>query len=133
MAINLISDSINQIRKGSKSKSKSVLIFYSKKMMCILDVLYLNGLIRGFRHYHRGGEVRKIEVLLKYRGNGSPTLKRILAFPRNSDHVGAKALCVMQCSLGFGCLVISTSRGGVMSGKEALRLKIGGVLLCYAT
>jgi len=54
---------------------------------------------------------------------------KLISTPSKTFTVKLKALLIIQKSLGGSLLLLETSKG-IITHKEAVRLKIGGKLLC---
>lgn len=131
MKMNILDDSFARIKNSYKLNRRSVLIIRSKKVISVLDVLYDEGFIRGYNFVNVDGK-KQIKVLLKYSATGVSVIKNIKTISRGSRRVYVKAniLWGLYSRIGFGCYILSTSKG-VLSLREALEHRIGGELMCY--
>ena len=130
MGINILNDSYVRIKNGYKLNLDSVLILKSKKIIKVLEVLYLEGFIRGYSFdllYPN-----KIKVLLKYSSGGKSSLRDIKGISRSGKraYVSVKALWNLNLKMSLGCFILSTPKG-VLSLSDALKYNVGGELLCY--
>jgi len=131
MVINPLSKLYNQLIKGYELKLESVLVLKSKTVLAVLDILLLEGFIRGYTFNTK--DSGKIKVLLKYSLNGREKAIRDIkgvSKPSKRFYVTLDDLWSFYWDLPFVCLVLSTSKG-IMTSKEALKYNIGGELLCY--
>lgn len=130
MVTDSLIDMISRIRNGVSLKLKDVLVIKSAKVKSVLDVLYLEGFIAGYTLNCE--DPRKIRVFLKYNSGGLSVLKDIKSISRSGKRVylPVKVLWNLHSSYNFNCFILSTSKG-VLSLKSALKLKVGGELLCY--
>ena len=64
MGVNNLTDSFIRIKNGYKLNLDSVLILKSKKIIKVLEILYLEGFIRGYSF--NSFDSNKIKILLKY-------------------------------------------------------------------
>ncbi|HDM32021.1 MAG TPA: 30S ribosomal protein S8 [bacterium] len=120
-----IADMLTRIRNAQAVKKKTVKIPFSKVKFKIARILAQEGFVGEVKK--RGKKARKsIEIELKYLPDKSPfisSLKRI-SKPGCRIYAGWKELKPKR-----GILIVSTSKG-IMTHKEARRLKIGGEVLC---
>ena len=127
---NVLNDTYIRIKNGCQLNLDSILILRSKKVIRVLDVLYLEGFIRGY--YLDTVDKSKINVLLKYSTQGKSSLQNIHGISQSGKRVYASVntLWNMNLNTSVGCFILSTSKG-VMTLKSALKNNIGGELLCY--
>jgi len=127
----ILSDTLVRIKNGYKVNSDSVLTIKSKKVIPVLELLFLEGFIRGF--YVDLADSKKIKILLKYNLSGQSSLKNIRVITKASSRAYAKVNDLWQLlpSEGLGCFILTTSSKGVITLKDALKYNVGGELLCY--
>ena len=69
-------------------------------------------------------------ITLKYTENNQRVIKGLKRISKPSLHVYSKAEDLPKVLNGLGIAIISTSQG-IMSDKEARKLKVGGEVLAY--
>jgi small subunit ribosomal protein S8 len=128
--INSFNDSLIRIKNGYKLNFDSVFILKSKKIIKVLDILYLEGYIRGYSFDPL--DIYKIKVLLKYSGFGEGSFRKIKVISVSSKrvYVSVDTLFNLNLKKSLGCFILSTSKG-ILSLNDALKYNIGGELLCY--
>lgn len=128
---NILIDTLVRIKNGYRSNLKNILAIKSKKNLLILNVLYLEGFIKGYNIDLV--DSKKINILLKYTLEGKSSLKDIKIISKSGSRIYVKVDDLWQLILseGLGCFILSTSSRGVITLKEALKYKVGGELLCY--
>ena len=123
-----ISNLLTIIRNGARVNKETVDIPASKVMGRILEILKADGYIEDFR-LMKDSVQGSYKVYLKYDNKKSVIigLKRIsrpgLRVYKQSDEIP-------RVLNGMGTAVISTSKG-VVSDREARKMKVGGEVLCY--
>ena len=125
-----IADALTIIRNGCMAKKTSITMPYSKKMINILEILKKEGYIYSFKQIDvKDKNFFRIQVDLKYYENKAVIegLKRVSS-PGLRIYVSVDSM--PQVKNGFGVSVISTSKG-VMTGRDAVKEKVGGEVLCY--
>jgi len=128
--INTLSDTYIRIKNGYILNSKFVWVIKSKQVVNILSILYLEGFIRSYSF--DSNQPNKIKVDLKYSSDGQGAVRNIKGISKSSRRVytSNKTLWGLCSKNSLGCFILSTSKG-VMSSKEALKINVGGELLCY--
>jgi small subunit ribosomal protein S8 len=71
-----------------------------------------------------------LRVDLQYTGKREPVLTGIRRISKPGLRVYTKATAIPRVYGGLGIAVISTPKG-VMSGKQARRLNLGGEVICH--
>ncbi|MDO8619357.1 MAG: 30S ribosomal protein S8 [Candidatus Daviesbacteria bacterium] len=117
-----VSDALIRIKNGYAVDKQIVLVRYSKLIMSICQLLVEEGYLTKFEQ--KGHE---IELTLKY-NNRKPALSSVkrVSKPGLRVYKGTSSLPVVLN--GIGMAIVSTPKG-VMSGKKAKELKIGGEVL----
>lgn len=129
MVNNTLSDLYVRIKNGYSLKLEEVLVLRSKLVVKVLDILLLEGFIRGYSFNVK--ESNKIKVLLKYSASGKKAIREIKGVSGSSRrlYVSVDVLWSFYSESDTTCLILSTSKG-VIDLKTALKLNIGGELLC---
>ena len=123
-----ISNLLTIIRNGAQVSKETVDIPASKLMGRILEILKADNYIEDFR-LMKDSTQGSYKVYLKYENKKSAIigLKRI---SRPGFRVYTQGDKVPRVLNGLGTAVISTSKG-VISDREARKMKVGGEVLCY--
>ncbi len=123
-----IADMLTRIRNAHAVRKGAVLVPSSHLKERIARILENGGWIQGVSVLERkNGNI--LEIRLKYQDSGEPQIRHLkrLSTPGRRLYVGADAIPMVLNNLGVA--ILSTSRG-VMTNRDARRLKIGGELLC---
>jgi small subunit ribosomal protein S8 len=105
----------------------SVFVHKSKLTYSLLDVLYAEGVIRGYNTYSTPG---KIEVFLKYhKGHSVINNIKAVSSPGRYVYLSFDDICYWNKQSKHSFIVLSTSKN-VISSKVAKQLKVGGKALC---
>jgi small subunit ribosomal protein S8 len=123
-----IGDMLTRIRNAVMAKKKEVVVEPASKLkMAILDVLKREGYIEGYKIEGEGVK-KKIIVYLKYY-QGKPVIQVIerVSKPGRRIYVGVDE--IPKVYNGLGIAILSTSKG-VLSDREAKKLRVGGELIC---
>ncbi|OGX34927.1 MAG: 30S ribosomal protein S8 [Omnitrophica WOR_2 bacterium RIFCSPHIGHO2_02_FULL_52_10] len=123
-----ISNLLTIIRNGIRVKKQTVDVPASKLAGRILEIFKGDGYIEDFRLMQDGAQ-GTYKVYLKYEKKISSIIgiKRI---SRPGLRVYAKNDKVPRVLNGLGTAIISSSKG-VVSDREARKMKVGGEILCY--
>jgi len=122
MYINLLT----QLKNAQAVKKENIKISYSNIKEKILEVLKNNDYIENFEKKGRGAK-RVLDIKLKYDdGRGVINGIKFISKPSRRLYIGYKD--IKPVKRGYGLLILSTPKG-VMSGKEARKMKVGGEVL----
>ena len=123
-----IADMLTRIRNANQMRKDTVVIPTSKVKSAILEVLKNEGFIAD---YAVSADIKsETTITLKYTENNQRVIKGLKRISKPSLHVYSKAEELPEVLNGLGVAIISTSQG-IMSDKEARKLKIGGEVLAY--
>ena len=117
-----ISDTFTRIKNGYLVGKQTVSVRYSKLIMAVCKLLVEEGYLSGCKQ-----KQNEIELVLKY-NNRQPSLTDVKRISKPSLRIykGANALPVVLNGLGIA--IISTPKG-VITGRKARELKVGGEVL----
>ena len=123
-----IADMLTRIRNANQMRKETVVIPTSKVKSAILEVLKSEGFIAD---YTVSADIKsETTITLKYSENNQRVIKGLKRISKPSLHVYSKAEELPKVLNGLGVAIISTSQG-IMSDKQARKLKIGGEVLAY--
>jgi len=123
-----IADMLTRIRNANQMRKDTVVIPSSKVKSAILEVLKNEGFIE---NYTVTADVKsETTITLKYTEDNQRVIKGLKRISKPSLHVYSKAEELPKVLNGLGIAIISTSQG-IMSDKQARKLKIGGEVLAY--
>ena len=130
MSTDPIADYLTRIRNAIMAKHKIVEIPASNMKREITKILYDNGYILSYK-FEEDDKQGIIKIALKYHPQTKmaaiKSLKRI-SRPGLRRYAGVDKL--PRVLNGLGIAILSTSRG-IITDKEARKMKIGGEVLCY--
>jgi len=122
-----IADMLLRIRNAIKAELPSVEMPGSRIKGEIARVMKSEGYIAAFEL--SGTVPRVLSIELKYNDDAEPAIRGL----RRESKPGLRKFCGVQdipvVLGGMGTAILSTS-GGVVSGKEARKRKLGGELIC---
>ena len=130
MNTDTIADFLTRIRNAIKANHRIVEIPASNTKKEITRVLHEKGFITNYK-FEKNGPQGSIKIALKYnsRTNLSAIEKIVrISKPGMRKYVSFENL--PRVLNGLGIAILSTSKG-VITDKEARKLKIGGEVLCY--
>lgn len=122
-----IADMLTRIRNAQMVSLKSASMPSSKLKRAIAEVLLNEGFIEGFDI--DDGVKPELNVKLKYMEDGVPVIETMKRISRPGLRIYASVDDLPRVNAGLGIAIVSTSKG-VMTGKAAKRLGIGGEVLC---
>ncbi len=122
-----ISDMLTRIRNAHLVKSKTVVVPFTTITYQICTILEKNRLIEGFG---RVGTSHYLQLFLKYVGpDGRPAITNLKRISKPGLRVYTNQKEIPKVLTGIGVVILSTSKG-VVTGKAARLLGVGGEVLC---
>lgn len=134
--VDTVSDMLCQLKNAQAVKKPVVFLPFSKFKFEILKVMQKHGFLEKVekvkRKTKKGKEKPKpfLKVTLKYDEAGQGVISGIKRISKPSQRIYKGYKQLKPVKSGQGIAIISTSKG-VMSDKEAKRLKIGGEVICH--
>jgi small subunit ribosomal protein S8 len=123
-----IADFLTRIRNAMMVGRPRVDIPASKLKVELARILKEEGYVANYRVADEDGK-RTIKVYLKYRPDRRPVMTKIQRISRPGCRVYVNSQEIPSVIGGMGINILTTSRG-VMTGKQARTLGVGGEILC---
>ena len=126
-----IADMLTRLRNGMAVRRRYVQMPSSKIKLAIAQILKEEGYVEGFDVVKEKDRPQpNLRVWLKYDENREPLLTglRRVSKPGRRVYTGKQSIPLVLS--GVGVAVLSTPRG-VMTGRQARRMGVGGEVLCY--
>lgn len=124
-----IADLLTRVRNALGVKHAQVIAPSSKMKVSIAKVLREEGFIQGY-DVTKDRPQPMLRIWLKYAEDGEPAITALKRVSKPGCRVYAGKHEVPRVRSGMGVAILSTSKG-VMTGKKARRLGIGGEVLCH--
>ena len=127
-----IADMLARIRNATQSRHPRVDMPLSRLKVEIAKILESEGYIQGFKvlEAEAGERVQaQLRVMLKYGPRGERVITGIQRVSRPGRRVYFGRDDVPDVLAGLGTSILTTSRG-VMTGREAVKVGVGGEVLC---
>ena len=125
-----IADYLTRIRNAQMAGHKIVEVPASNLKKSITEILYDQGYILKYKFADEEGKQGVIKIALKYdSATNEPVIKNLQRISKPGLRRYAKANEIPRVINGLGIAIISTSQG-LMIGKKARELNIGGEVLC---
>ena len=125
-----IADMLTRIRNANTAKHDTVDIPSSKMKLAIAEILFKEGYIAKYEVIE-DGTAKTIRVTLKY---GADKNEKVITGLKRISKPGLRvyASCEDMPSVmnGVGIAIVSTSKG-IMTGKKARSLNVGGEVLAF--
>lgn len=122
-----ISNLLTNIRNAARVGKETVDVPASKLAGRVLEIFKADGYIEDFREM-KGNTQGTFKVYLKYEAK-KPLIVGLKRVSRPGIRIYAQNGAIPRVLNGMGTAVISTSKG-VITDREARKLKIGGEVLC---
>jgi small subunit ribosomal protein S8 len=124
-----VADLLTRIRNANAANHDALEAPASKLNMEIVKILQSEGFIKGYEMV-KDAKFPTVRILLKYGPRKEKVITNLRRVSRPGLRVYAKRSEVPRVLRGLGIAVVSTSKG-IMTDREARRLRIGGEVLCY--
>ena len=124
-----VADALIRIKNGYRVGKQSVNVKFSKLILQIMKLLQKEGYLEEVKEDLSAGRQvgREIQVVLKYSAR-KPVLTDVKRISKPSLRVYSGSRTLPIVLNGLGIAIISTPQG-IMTGKQAHKLKIGGEVL----
>ncbi|PIQ05728.1 MAG: 30S ribosomal protein S8 [Candidatus Nealsonbacteria bacterium CG18_big_fil_WC_8_21_14_2_50_37_10] len=123
-----VTDMLNRIRNAQAVLKETVDIPISNLRYEIAKILEKGGFVAEVEK--KGKKTKKvIEITLKY-NEKVPVISGLKRISKPGKRIYKKAKELKPVRGGYGIAIISTSKGGLMTDKEARKQKLGGEVIC---
>ena len=128
MMIDPTSDMLTRIRNAGMASYDKVEIPCSKMKINIAEILKIEGYIRNYKTI-KDTKQGILVIYLKYNEDKSPVIKGLQRISKPSCRIYSRCKKIPRVLNGLGINIVSTSKG-VITGREARRLGVGGEIIC---
>lgn len=125
-----IADMLTRIRNALKAGENTVKVPVSRSKIEIARILKEEGYISDYKVLAPEGGKSDLIIELKYGPNRERVINGLKRISKPGLRVYAKKTEIPVLLGGMGTVVVSTSQG-VMTGKEAKKVGVGGEIICY--
>ncbi|MFZ0528750.1 MAG: 30S ribosomal protein S8 [Xanthobacteraceae bacterium] len=122
-----LGDLLSRIRNAQMRNKSLVSSPNSKLRESVLEVLKVEGYIRGYAVVEKDGR-SEIEIELKY-FDGEPVIREIERVSKPGRRVYTSVKNMPRINNGLGVTIVSTPKG-VMADHDARDANVGGEILC---
>lgn len=124
-----IADMLTRIRNGIQVRRKSVDMPTSKMKSSIALTMKEEGYLSEIEVVDEGGPRNTLRLHLKYDRDGNPAIQELTRISKPGCRVYRSAELVPLVRRGLGTTIITTSKG-IMSGRKAREMGVGGEIVC---
>ena len=124
-----VADMLTRIRNAIHARHDSLLVPHSKLKLALARILKDQGYLRDY-DMPRGHAHPTLRLHLAFRVGREPVISGLKRVSKPGLRVYVGKGEIPRVYGGIGTAVISTSQG-LMTGRQAWRLGIGGELVCY--
>lgn len=122
-----ISNFITSIKNALLARKESVVVPYSKLKEAVAKILVNEGYVSEVK-IDESGSFKQIVLTLKYVGR-MPAVTDVRRLSKPGRRLYAPANQIPKTLGGYGITIVSTNKG-IITDKEARKLRVGGELLC---
>ncbi|HTN85775.1 MULTISPECIES: 30S ribosomal protein S8 [unclassified Sorangium] len=123
-----IADMLTRIRNAALARHDRTEIPASRIKVAVAEILKSEGFIADVRETEGEGP-KKLTIVLKYGRDRQSAIDGVRRVSRPGRRVYVRHDRIPRVFSGLGISILSTSRG-LMSDRDARRLKVGGELIC---
>ena len=123
-----ISDMLTRIRNAATARKNEVVLPFSKFKHNLAKVLQAEGYIDRVETKEVDG-MKSLSMIIKYDNAGAPVISGIKRISKPGQRIYSSRMQIPRVLGGMGTTIISTSKG-LMTDKEARKLKVGGEIVC---
>lgn len=123
-----VADMLTRIRNAGRANHSECVIYGSKLKKAILEILKSEGFIQDFIEVPESKHL-KYKILLKYDKSKKSVIRELrrISKPGRRIYIGAEEVKPYKSNIGI--TILSTPKG-IMTNKKAMKLKVGGELIC---
>ena len=125
-----ISDMLTRIRNANALRYETVSMPSSKMKIEIVKILQVEGYITSYDEKVVSKGKKELTIILKFGPRGERVITGLKRISKPGFRVTVAGDKVPTVLGGLGTAILSTSKG-VITDKEARRLKVGGEILAY--
>lgn len=122
-----IADMLTRIRNAARSGKRKVTAPGSRIKSSILEIMEKEGFIEEYKEVQNNNK-SDLEIFLKY-SDKKPVIKELERVSRPGRRYYVKAEDLRPVRNNMGIAIVSTSHG-VMTGRKAKSMNLGGEILC---
>jgi len=123
-----IADMLTRIRNAALARHDRTEVPASRMKAAVAQILKSEGFIADVRETEGEGP-KKLTIVLKYGRDRQSAIDGVRRVSRPGRRVYVRHDDIPRVRSGLGISILSTSRG-IVSDRDARRLKLGGELLC---
>jgi len=124
-----IADMLARIRNAMAVRHKQVLMPSSKMLVAIARILKEEGFIQNFEVTKEKPQ-SQLRIILKYDQKRKSIVTGLERVSKPGRRVYVKRRDIPWVLSGLGVAILSTPRG-IMTGRKARKLGVGGEVICY--
>ncbi|MBR0235180.1 MAG: 30S ribosomal protein S8 [Clostridia bacterium] len=125
----VIADMLTRIRNANNAKHETVDVPASNVKKAIADILVEEGFVTGYQIIEDGKQ-GTIRITLKYGKGKTKMLQGLKRVSKPGLRVYTSCEDMPRVMNGLGVAIVSTSKG-IMTGKKARSLNVGGEVLAF--
>jgi len=125
----VIADMLTRIRNANNAKHETVDVPASNVKKAIADILVEEGFVKGYQIIEDGKQ-GTIRLTLKYGKGKTKTLQGLKRVSKPGLRVYTSCEDIPRVMNGLGVAIVSTSKG-IMTGKKARALNVGGEVIAF--
>lgn len=123
-----IADMLTRIRNAQSVRRRFVMMPYSRLKEAVAQVLVEEGFVSRTEKVEEG-RFPALRLYLRYTEDKAPVIQGLKRISKPGCRIYSKKEDIPWVRYGLGTVILSTPRG-VLSGRQARQLGVGGEVLC---
>jgi small subunit ribosomal protein S8 len=124
-----IADMLTRIRNGALARHDRIELPASRLKAAVANILKQEGYVSDVQSSEGDGKDKKLTIVLKYGRDRQSAIDGVRRVSRPGRRVYVRHDRIPRVLAGLGISILSTSQG-LVSDRDARRLKLGGELIC---
>jgi small subunit ribosomal protein S8 len=124
-----IADMLTRIRNGALARHDRIELPASRLKAAVANILKQEGYVSDVQSSEGEGKDKKLTIVLKYGRDRQSAIDGVRRVSRPGRRVYVRHDRIPRVLAGLGISILSTSQG-LVSDRDARRLKLGGELIC---
>jgi small subunit ribosomal protein S8 len=124
-----IADMLTRIRNGALARHDRIELPASRLKAAVANILKQEGYVSDVQSSDGEGKDKKLTIVLKYGRDRASAIDGVRRVSRPGRRVYVRHDRIPRVLAGLGISILSTSQG-LVSDRDARRLKLGGELIC---
>jgi small subunit ribosomal protein S8 len=129
VAVDQLSDFICRVKNANTIYEQCVEVYSNNMISQIVQILKDEGFIRDYNIFDENGR-KKAKLFLKYTPDRERIITDIVRVSKSGRRIYSSCDDIKKVKRGMGLAIVSSSKG-IMTDKQARKIRVGGEVLCH--